>query len=285
MIRLLALDLDGTLIDRQQRLPEAHVRAVDEARQAGLDVVFVTGRSWRGARPFYEALELDSPAILYLGAVEIAGPDGRLSHYRPLAPETWDTVRTFALNEELSVTACVGADHEALRGRFGDLSQSPPVLAADVAFANVVAPDFDYWHEWNPYTELVSSLPSGPPVMVACYGDRSARRVLEAFPGGLPGVQLDLTDRIRGETVLHIWHESVNKGTALARLCAERGYRADEVCAMGDSTSDVPMLRYAGLPVAMPDSRPEVLAVSRWRMEAGDPHPVATAIWRILEGK
>lgn len=288
MIRLLALDLDGTLIDRQQRLPEAHRLAVQEARQAGIDVVFVTGRSWRGALPYYEALELDGPAILYLGAVEVSGPDGRLHHYEPLDPLDWDRLRAFAEAERLSVTACVGADHEALAGRFGSLGQSPPVLAADVAFATRLAPDFDYWDAWNPYTEVVGDLGAlcpAPPLMVAAYGDQSAHRLLDAFPNGLPNAQFDLTDRIAGETVLHIWRKAVDKGTALARYCAERGYRREEVCAMGDGQPDVAMFPFAGISVSMPDSRPEVRAAATWQTDPDDPHPVATAIRRILGGR
>lgn len=276
-IRLLALDLDGTILDRNAQLPEANRLAVQAALAAGIEVILVTGRSWRATRPYYEALGLSGPAICYLGALVVAGPSGRVLHYRPLEPEAWAPLKAMALAERLPVTACVGTDQAVTEGRLPPLGHisldlaltagdGQPLTACDAAYATCRASDFATWEEWNPYTQMAPDLApcGGSPVVVAVYGASAAHRVLEAFPEGLPGAQFDLTDRVLGETVLHIWHQQVDKGLALAAFCRSRGIDPAQVCAVGDAPMDISMIRFAGVGVAVPDGHPALKAAAAW---------------------
>lgn len=275
-IKLLAFDLDGTLIHDDKVVRPADRAAIEEARRAGLEVMIVTGRSWRGARRVYDELGLTGPCICYLGALTVADGTGRISAYRPLAAGAWETLRAFALREGLPVTACVGTDQAVADG---DLPAAG-LVAADTAFSTCAADDFNNWAEWNPYTTMAPDLApcQAPPIMLAVYGDRAVRRTLAAFPNGLPESQFDLYDKIAGETVLHIWHESVSKGHALAEHCRRNGIRLAEVAAFGDMPMDLTMLRIAGIGVAVPTAHPAVRAEADW---VAEPH---AAIARILEG-
>lgn len=250
-VKLLALDLDGTLVDRAGRISDENRRAIARAREAGLEVVIVTGRSWRSTKEFYDALGCTGPAICYLGALVVADGSGRVTHHRPLVPAAWSALKELALAEGLSLTACSGADRAVEAGEL----PAADLVAFDTAFATCVAPDFYDWPAWNVYTEMAPDLAPCPeaPTMAAVYGDRAARRVLEAFPAGLPESQFDLTDRIAGETVLHVWHQSVDKGRALADFCRAHGFRHDETAAVGDAYMDLSMIQVAGLGVAVPD--------------------------------
>lgn len=274
-IKLLALDLDGTMLDRQSRLSVENRAAVAEARRAGIEVILVTGRSWLGARQYYEEMGLSGPSILYLGALTVADRSGRILHHRPLEAGAWEQLRAFALAEGLPVTACAGTDQAVADGEL----PSQGLVAADTAYATCRAEDFVGWEEWNPYSVIAPDLSpcKAPPIMLAVYGRRAAMRVTEAFPHGLPGSQFDLTDKIEGETVLHIWHQDVDKGRALDRFCRERGYRPEEVAALGDAPMDLTMIRYAGVGVAMPDGHPLLQQHADWVMSPAD------AIRRILE--
>jgi Cof subfamily protein (haloacid dehalogenase superfamily) len=274
-IRLLALDLDGTLLDETSRLPEANRAAVERARQAGIEPLIVTGRSWRGARPIYDALGLQGAAICYLGALVVGDATGRILYHRPLAQAAWEQIRDMAVAEGLSVTACVGTDLARADGALaGD------VVAADTAFSTCPAPDFRDWAGWNPYTEMAPDLSpcQAPPIMVAVYGDRAVNRVKEAFPAGLPESQFDLHDKVEGETVLHIWHDSIDKGRALAEYCRRRGILPAEVAAFGDMPMDASMLLYAGLRVAVPGAHPALKRVADLVAEPWE------AIDQILKG-
>lgn len=261
-IKLLAIDLDGTLLDRQSLIPEANRRAVAAAQAAGLEVLLVTGRSWRSTLPFYLELGLTGPAICYLGALVLADRSGRVLQHRPLAPVAWERLRAFALAEGLSLTACVAADQAVAEGSL----PKRDLVAADTAYATCKTDDFNGWDDWNPYTEMDPQLSrcEAPPIMAAVYGDRSVRRALEAFPDGLPASQFDLSDHIAGETVLHVWHEEVDKGRALAAHCRERGIAPEQLMAIGDQVMDISMLRFAGIGVAVPDGRPEARQAADW---------------------
>ncbi|MFZ5824873.1 MAG: HAD family hydrolase, partial [Bacillota bacterium] len=183
-IKLLAIDLDGTLLDRASRVPEENRRAVADALAAGVEVMLVTGRSWRSTKPIYDELGLTGPAICYLGGLVLADGSGRVLYHRPLVPEAWTRLRDFALAEGLAVTACVATDQAVADG----LLPNEGLVAADLAYASCRAEDFTGWEDWNPYTELdpLLSRCQSPPMMAAVYGDRSARRALAAFPDGLP---------------------------------------------------------------------------------------------------
>ncbi|MDF2629376.1 MAG: hypothetical protein K0R39_3207 [Symbiobacteriaceae bacterium] len=279
-MKLLAFDLDGTLVHE----PDTHVRpvdrhAIDEARAAGLEVLIVTGRSWRGTKPTYEELGLTGPAICYVGALTVADGTGRVLSHRPLAPEAWDSLRAFVLHEGLPVTACVGADQAVVEGALSVGAKG--LVAADTAFATRRADDFPPWESWNSYAISSPDLThvQAPPIMLAVYGERAVRRVQNAFPTGLPQSQFDLYDKVAGELALHIWHQDVDKGVALAAYCGSRGIQPGEVAAFGDMPMDASMLQFAGLGVAVPGAHP---ALKRVADQVAEPHEVIRA---ILEGR
>lgn len=264
-ITLLALDLDGTLLDRQGHISLQNRSAVAEAVAAGLEVILITGRSWRSAQPYYEALGLTGPAICYLGALVVADGSGRILYHRPLTEQVWERLRHFAVSEALPMTACVGADQAVVDGNL----PQPELIAADTAFATCQADDFIDWEGWNPYTVIAPDLAPcrTTPIMVAVYGDRAVRRVQASFAGGLPDSQFDLTDKIAGETVLHIWHAEVDKGLALSRFCQERAIPPEQVAAIGDAPMDIGMIRYAGIGVAVPDGHRALHQMADWVLE------------------
>lgn len=279
-MKLLAFDLDGTLVHE----PDGHVserdrQAIADARAAGLEVLIVTGRSWRGTKPVYEELELTGPAICYVGALVVADGTGRVLSHRPLPLGAWETLRDFALREGLPVTACVGTDQSVVDGVAP--VGSAGLIAADTAFATRRADDFASWDAWHPYATISLDLTPvlAPPIMLAVYGERAVRRVQAAFPDGLPGCQFDLYDKVAGDMVLHIWHKDVDKGVALAEYCRRRGIRPEEVAAFGDMPMDASMIQWAGLGVAVPGAHP---ALKRVADRIAEPHEVVRA---ILEGK
>lgn len=273
-IKLIALDLDGTTLEPDKSIAPDTLAAIREAQAAGIEFVLVTGRSWRQTQEYYEQLGLTGGAICYLGALTVRGEAGHIHRYRPLKAAVWQELRHFALTHDLAFTACTATDRAVAQG---DL---PPtdLVALDLAFAHREAPDFIDWPGWNPYTEMdpgFVKIQDGP-IMVAVYGDRAVKRVLEAYPNGLPGTEFDLTDRVKGEMVLHIFSEGTGKLPALQRYAAERGYQQSEIMACGDNPMDLPMIQWARIGVAMPDGHPAILPEADWVC------PVGEAVRRVL---
>lgn len=276
-IKLIALDLDGTTLEPNKTIAPDTLAAIQEAQAAGAEIVLVTGRSWRQTQEYYEQLNLTGGAICYLGALTVGGPEGQIQRYRPLAAEVWQELRQFALTHDLAFTACTATDRAVAQGEL----PSTDLVALDLAFAHKEAPDFIDWPGWNPYTEMdpgFIKVEDGP-IMVAVYGDSAVRKVLDAYPNGLAGTSFDLTDRVREETVLHIFAEGVGKLPSLQRYAAEQGYTQAEIMACGDNPMDLGMIQWARIGVAMPDGHPATLPLADWVCRP------AEAIRRALAGE
>src|SRR5919199_1596351 len=102
MVRLVALDLDGTLLDSRGRLSERNRRAIREARSRGVEVALVTGRRFRDARPVALELGLDVPLVAHNGALT--------KHARSLETVSAVLLPLEAARETLRVARAHGAD-------------------------------------------------------------------------------------------------------------------------------------------------------------------------------
>lgn len=262
--RLLALDLDGTLLDHDSRIPPAHREAVLTAMARGLEVVIVTGRSWHEMDAFYRELGLKTPAITLLG-IQVVDGQGNTMWERRMDPTAANALTAAAETHGWPLSV---------------------IFESGVVAANRRAPDFARWEHWNPFTRVTAE-PLAPrvaaraPLFMAVYGKAGCAACRALFPAGLPGTQWELHAPHDAEHVLFVWHREVDKGTALAAFCAERGYAPAEVVAMGDTLVDLPMLKWAGTGVAMAAAPAPVQAECALVAAAGDPAPVATALQRL----
>ncbi|BDG59140.1 HAD family hydrolase [Caldinitratiruptor microaerophilus] len=261
--RLLVLDLDGTLLDARGQLPEAHRRAVQTVRRQGVEVLIATGRDWDAMLDVYRALGLSTPAITIAGA-QIVDSDGRVLKEHRMHPDAVAAIESAAEAAGASLVA---------------------VQDSGLSLGTRRADDFGPWEIWNPWTRIVGEPLARHrggklPLFMAVYGKRSCEALLPLAPA-LPDTQWELWAPRDDEHVLYLWHRDANKGTALAEFCAARGYRPEEVVAMGDALLDLSMLSWAGTGVAMAAAPDEVKRVCALVTEPDDPHPVATALWRL----
>ncbi len=261
--RLIALDLDGTLLNAAAQVPQVHKAAVRQAMAQGLEIIIVTGRSWGEMELFYRDLGLTTPAITLLGAQVVDG-HGHL---------IWE--------QRMDPAAAAAVANAADAGGWA-LSA---VFDSGVAHATRRPHDFTHWEQWNPFTHISGSLAPRvavqSPLFIAAYGKQACDACLAEFPAGLPATQWDLHAPQPDDMALFYWHREVDKGRALAAFCAGRGIQAAEVVALGDSTGDLAMLRWAGTGVAMAVAPPHVQAECALVTAADDPHPVATALQRL----
>jgi Cof subfamily protein (haloacid dehalogenase superfamily) len=261
-VRLIATDLDGTLLRTDGSLSEFTRETLARARDAGITIVFVSARGPRGVRFVAEEAEVDGLAICSNGAVVIDLGTGATVKHRALAAEVaLDLIRelrarlpgvTFATETESQF-----ALEPAFSGAWEDW-QPPEGTKYGDALELVVAP----------VTKLIARDPTGPnsrlaEVATEVVGDRAAVSVA-------------------GEWVVEINVAGVNKGAALEELAAELGVGADEVVAFGDYPNDLPMLAWAGTSIAPGNAHPDVLAEVDEVTAPNDEDGVALAIERLL---
>ncbi len=234
---MVALDIDGTLVDHEGVLPTEVRRSVRRVTAAGVPVVLTTGRSWHATRPVFEQLGLPSgPAVASNGAVTVGFPPFELRRVVTFDPA--DVIDKVLREHPTAAIAAevIGQGYRVTR-QFpdGDLTGSiEEVSVEDLAGSDV--------------TRIVVRDPASSDVEFIALAERL----------GLHGVSYS----VGWSAWLDIAPAGVNKATALAKVVAELGYSAADVLAIGDGRNDIEMLTWAGRGVAIGDACAEVCAAA-----------------------
>jgi Cof subfamily protein (haloacid dehalogenase superfamily) len=270
-IRLIAMDIDGTLLDSRGSVPEKNACAVAEAAARGIEIVLVTGRRFDFARPIADALPCDLHLIVNNGAL-IKSKDGQ-THQQLLLPS--NTAR-----QVIESTA-------EFRAIMGVVFDRP--LERQVIFEKV---DWDdpfrggYYRRNRAYiaevSPLVDCLNGEDPIQVlytgACQPIRRAMQQLAAMPLAAE-FTLALTEyELRDFSILDVLRRGVTKGVALKEWARRRDIAREEVMAIGDNWNDREMLEFAGLPVVMGNSVAELKSLGWATTSSNDEAGVAEAI-------
>jgi Cof subfamily protein (haloacid dehalogenase superfamily) len=253
--RVVASDLDGTLVREDGSISERTKRALQAAEQAGALVVFVTGRPPRWMWPVVEATGASGLAICANGALVY-----------DLGREA--IVREHALGAE-SAARLVAALREELPG---------------VQFAVETGLTFGHepgyvpsWPMPNRVVATVEELIADPvSKLLVKHPDRPPREIHEQV-AALAGEEAVVT--YSGDVLLEVSGAGVSKASTLAALCDEQGFTAADVLAFGDMPNDVPMLTWAGRGVAVANAHEDAIAVADEVTASNDDDGVA----RVLE--
>lgn len=253
--RLLALDIDGTLVNSRHELTDATREAVLRAKAAGLQVALATGRRYSRTLPLVEPLGLHLPLITASGSL-IKDPVGHRTLFRA-------EFAAGALHKLLAIVS--GAGYE-------------PVLYTD-SFADgfdfytrvpeVAEPLLGEFLRMNPgcarvWPELLEQPPAGVFAGFAM-GDRAQMLALAARLEQAIGEQLYVhvlrSPRYNGH-MCEIAPHGVSKWSGVRQLARQWGIADEEICAVGDDVNDIPMIVGAGLGVAMGNALEEVKAAA-----------------------
>jgi Cof subfamily protein (haloacid dehalogenase superfamily) len=242
---LIATDVDGTLLDDDERITARTRAAVHAAVDSGAHFVLATGRPPRWVAPVVDALGLAPMAVCANGAVIYDPSTDRILSARTLSPEL------LAELAEMALRVIPGAGLAVERvGRTAHDAATPQFVSSP-----------GYEHAWlNPdNTEVsVEDLLSAPAVklLIRKSGARSADMAAElAKHVGLEG---DLTYSTNNGLV-EVVPLGISKATGVEEVARPLGITAEDVVAFGDMPNDVPMLRWAGLGVAMGNADPAAM--------------------------
>ncbi|GGZ04743.1 HAD hydrolase family protein [Streptomyces nitrosporeus] len=268
--RLIATDLDGTLLRDDKTLSDRTIAALAAAERAGIEVFFVTGRPSRWMDVVSSHVHGHGMAICANGAaVADLRANGRLVEVRALARDAaLDVVRILrdaAPGTSFAVELTTGIHYEPAYPPF-HLDPGATVAVAEKLL-----------HEEAPGT--------GTPVL----------KVLAHHPGLAPDDFLLLAREAAGDrasftrssptALLEISALGVSKAGTLAACCAERGIAPSEVVAFGDMPNDVEMLGWAGSSFAMGNAHPAALAAASGVTLTNNEDGVAVVIERILRSR
>jgi Cof subfamily protein (haloacid dehalogenase superfamily) len=236
---LFAVDLDGTLVDREDRIHPRDRVAIARARASGVAVTIATGRLTSRTHPVARDLGLDAPMVCADGAVIACAATERVLARRAIATDEVESILTALVDHDLSSFVFThGAIHSCERGRqhheyvsgwARNITAHPDVLAAEV---------------WR----------SDPDSTVMLVGIGSEDRVRAALVrlGPLADRLESLSFSVAAGRVVRFVSRGTSKGTGLADVAGRLGLTAERVAVVGDWFNDVPMLEWAGRSFAMP---------------------------------
>lgn len=263
-VRLIATDLDGTLLRADGTISPRTRAVLARVRAAGLTLVAVTARPPRFVRRLAAAEGLRGLAICCNGALVYDLDGGRVVRHTPLAGDT--AARVVAALRATVPGVCFAVEAGAWYGwepAYAAIDATPADPVGRVGDALVFARE--------PLTKLLVRHP-----------DLSAAGLL-ALVGGLVGDDAVVTHS--GAPFVEVAAAGVTKAAALAALCAELGAGASATIAFGDMPNDLPLLAWAGHAVAMANADPAVLGAADEVTLTNEDDGVAVVLERLLAVK
>jgi hypothetical protein len=272
-IRLIASDIDGTLLDTRWRVPEANRLAVERAVASGVEVVLATGRRFDFARPVVDAFACPLTLILNSGA--IVKTRGGVSLLRHLLPRDV-AADVLAATREFRPAAAVVFDRPR---------------AEQVIFERI---DWErtYAQRNRPFIAEVDPLEAcltEDPIQIMFKGPVALMRRLIAVLEALPSrgrFAIAVTEyESRDFSLVDVIRARCSKGATVAEWATRQGVAREEVMAIGDNLNDVEMLEFAGQPVVMGNAV-EALKARGWPVTASnDEGGFAAAVNRLVFGE
>jgi len=273
-IRLVALDLDGTLLDPSGRLGEDVRLAVAELVRAQLRVVVCTGRRFRTALPVVERLGLSGPIVIHNGAV----------------------VKDIASGKTLQHAYLPGALYAGVLGLMRE--QGPPLVYVDSYHegTDILTEGIGRAHPYQREyledngehvreVEDLSAARHSEVIMLSTMGDEESlgrlRDRADHALGAAVRTHRLINKNYRGQ-ILEFLSPSSGKWTALERLASAAGIAAEEIAAVGDDTNDAEMIARAGLGIAMGNAVPEARRAARLVVRGNGESGVVEAVEQVL---
>ncbi len=261
-IRLVAVDLDGTLLNSDFELTPGAKEAISRARRIGVEITLCTGRMFASARRYADKLGLDLPLITYQGAFVKTSKSGKILYQRCVPLEYAREVISEGQSRKMTAN----------------------VYLNDNLYVEKITPQArDYARMARVNARAVGDLlkfVKEPPIKVLLIGDETELQKLEKR----------LKRKYRGELYitrsmpyyLEFLHPEATKGLGLQEVAREIGVAKDEIMAIGDSWNDIEMFRYAGFAVAMGNACEEVKTLADYITAPNYEGGVAEALQKLV---
>ncbi|GIG88991.1 HAD family hydrolase [Plantactinospora endophytica] len=263
--RLVATDLDGTLLRADKTVSPRTVEAISRISAGGVDVALVTGRPIRWLRHVYDQLGTPLPTVCANGAVVYDPVADQVLRADPLAPELLAQVV------------------ERLRAEVPGVS-----FAVEVTDSREFRHEVDFplnWDRGSPDIRMIDAAADLHAVaavkLLARAGAQDPDVFVKVVAGALAGLAEATHSSYSG--LIEISAAGVTKAAGLAWYCAQHGLDAADVLAFGDMPNDVPMLTWVGRGVAVANAHPAVLEIADDVTASNEEDGVAAYLENLLD--
>lgn len=267
MIKLVAIDLDGTLLNNDRKISTENKEAIKKAKDLGIKIVVCTGRPLLSVVDILEELnlrELDDYVITYNGGLVQLSETGKVVSQQTLTKK--EAADLYALSQELNVP-CSLIDLENIyelphpEGRESWYPKTEPALP----FVSATLDDFSDDHTFNK--------------IIYCYETSTLNEAL----ANIPEAYLERYSCVKSRPILfEMMKKGVSKATGIAVLCELLSIDPEEVMALGDEENDLSMIEFSGMGVAMENATIPVKEKAQYITKTNEAHGVAHAMEKLI---
>ncbi len=284
MYKLIAFDLDGTLINRKHTISRKTIKAIEDAKKQGVFITIATGRFFGSASAIAKKLRVNAPMIANDGAQIQDVFTGRVVSFTPIKRETCLKVAGILKNYPSVEVQFFSKNRKIYIGKNFKINQLKKYFRRKrfsiMGFVNYLR-DFVL----GPVVQVeaidnIGSMLEDDVAKVVVSGDPSQIQRLKIQ------LQEELHDKITITSAIQNYIDILEKGVSKARglhiLAEELGIKRDEIVAVGDNFNDIDMIKYAGLGVAMGNAPEEVKRAARQVISNNDGDGIAMLIKSII---
>lgn len=271
-IRLIAIDMDGTLLNNKKEIPKEEKEALQYAEKLGIKVVLCTGRPYFGALPLYEKLELEKEKgylILNNGCSVYETANFELMDYFEVTGDEMQYLYEISGKFDVDLTLTT-EKHFYFVGEEGEEPNEKTV--------------FDSTQVYTPLTriDIREALKCRETVFKAMF---------TGYPENVDKLEEYLTDEMRKKFnfvrsqayILEALPLGANKGEGIKRLIRKLGIDRNQVMGIGDAENDIEMLEYVGHSVAMGNSSEKIKRISRYVTDTNENSGVSKIIYKLVK--
>jgi Cof subfamily protein (haloacid dehalogenase superfamily) len=260
MVKLLAIDLDGTLLNSRGEIPDKNKTAIRQAEEAGVLVTIASGRRFRDARPAGLELGLNAPLVTHNGAL--------LKYANSLETVSVDLLARDTCLEIVRVGKGYGGDalvsvdpHEQGALLYDRVSEDNEPLQRYLSWAKTLHGN-EAAEAVRHVDRLENEIAKHEVIHISFSGTCDAMADMASYLEAELGDSVTLLTTVyphRNFTLIDILPPHASKGSGLRKLAEIENIEANEVMAIGDNFNDIEMLDFAGTPVVMGNANPNLI--------------------------
>ncbi|MCH4889117.1 HAD family hydrolase [Acidaminobacter sp. JC074] len=268
MYKMIACDLDGTLLDSNHEITDDNRQIIDKLKEKDIPFVIATGRIYPSAAEFSKDLNLSTPIIACNGAVIKDPVEDKILFDYPVPTESMLELVRICKKHDIyfhiyTIDTVYAERNERLILKYNEWKKKDPMRSlVKTAVVEDIVPIIE--------ANIVYKLG----IYVDEEGAQEAYEEMVKVPG--------ITSCFSLTTLVDIFNEEASKGIAVQALIDMYGLNKDQVMALGDNENDISMLKHAGLGIAMKDARDHVKSAADEVTESNDDSGVAVAIKKHL---
>ncbi|HEM6083357.1 TPA: HAD family phosphatase [Streptococcus suis] len=271
MIKLIALDMDGTLLNENKELMQPQIDAIHQAVKAGVIVVLCTGRPLVGVKPFVQQLGFDKEdeyIIVNNGCSTHSTKDWSLIDWEELSAEDVRYLAGFTENDDVQISLFDEEDYFVLAEKANDR------VNLDASLVGMTPQPIDLDEATSGKHRFFEAM---------FVGEKDA---IDAFENQHNPVLSKRYSTVRSQDyLLEILPNGASKASGLKKLADRLGILPEEIMAMGDANNDLEMIEFAGLGIAMGNANEQVKAIAQDITDTNENNGVAKAIEKYILNK